>query len=75
MKEFADQAGFWKFEDDRAVLDTHAVVQNAIENMRRMEEEVTLNVVIDYLTSLGYLVVAPADESTNYEIHMDEEEL
>lgn len=50
---------FWKWEDDRAVLDTGVVVQNAITNMMRMEEEATLMGVIEFLRSRGYTVEDP----------------
>jgi hypothetical protein len=31
-------------------------------NMRRLEENATLKVVIDYLRSQGYIVIGPDDE-------------
>lgn len=60
--------GFWKTKYDsetgdfRATLDVDAVVKNTLDNMRRLEEETTLKVVIDFLRSKGYIVIAPEEE-------------
>jgi DUF1009 family protein len=62
--------GFWKTRyspesgDFYATLDVDAVVRNAIANMRRLEEETTLKVVIDYLRSVGYTVIEPVKEES-----------
>lgn len=61
--------GFWKWELDeeigpggyRAVLDVDEVVRNTIANMRRMEEQVTTRVVIDFLRSKGYIIIEPEE--------------
>jgi hypothetical protein len=63
-----EQAGFWHLtsepDSDKMQwnLDIQAVVSNAIENMQRMEEEVTLSVVIQFLRSKGYIVIPPKEE-------------
>ena len=71
MAEFepADKiSDFWKTQFNpeseafELTLDVEAVVRNAIANMRRLEEEATLKVVIDYLRSVGYIVIGPEDE-------------
>lgn len=57
--------GFWKWELDgeeyRAVLDVDEVVRNTIANMRRMEEQVTTRVVVDFLRSKGYIIIEPEE--------------
>jgi hypothetical protein len=60
--------GFWKWGhvegtgEYAAILDVDAVIQNTMANMRRLEENATLKVVIDYLRSQGYIVIGPDDE-------------
>jgi hypothetical protein len=59
--------GFWKWGDLEdggygAILDVDAVIQNTMANMRRLEENATLNVVIDFLRTRGYIVIGPDDE-------------
>ena len=67
--EPADKLGdFWKWGiiaetgEYGATLAVEAVVRNTIANMRRLEEGATLKVVIDYLRSVGYIVIGPEDE-------------
>jgi hypothetical protein len=61
----ATNVGFWKTHLDpetdtfKASLDVDAVVRNAVENMRRLEEQATLKVVVEYLRSVGYTVIEP----------------
>jgi len=45
-----------------ASLNIEAVVQNAVENMLRLEEQATLNVVVKFLEDMGYIVIAPNGE-------------
>lgn len=59
--------GFWKWstlpgDEYGAILDVDEVVRNALVNMRRLEEEATLKVVIDFLRTKGYIVIAPDEE-------------
>ena len=73
MDEFqpADKTSdFWKTQFDpesesfKLSLDVDAVVRNTIANMRRLEEEATLKVVIQYLESIGYTVIEPVKEES-----------
>lgn len=55
----------WSMRDDGdlvASLNIEAVVQNAVENMLRLEEQATLNVVVKFLEDMGYIVIAPNGE-------------
>ncbi len=52
----------WKFDEERGIrveLNTDAVIQNAIANMRRLEEEGTIRAVVDFLRDKGYVVIEP----------------
>lgn len=62
---FVSESGFWVFEEDRAKvrLNTEAVIRNAMENMRRLEEEVTLRAVVDFLRERGYYVEEPEGDT------------
>lgn len=54
--------GFWMPRSDDPTtfdLDVQAVISNALANMRRMEEEVTLHTVIEYLREKGYIIIDP----------------
>lgn len=63
-----ESTGFWRWGtiaatgEYGAILDVDAVVKNTLANMRRLEEEVTLKVVIDFLRDKGYIVIAPEEE-------------
>lgn len=62
-----ETTGFWKWSKVGnggygAILDVDEVVRNTLDNMRRLEEETTLKVVIDFLRSKGYIVIGPEDE-------------
>lgn len=57
--------GFWKWELDgeeyKATLDVDAVIRNTIANMRRMEEQMTTRIVVDFLRTKGYIVIEPEE--------------
>lgn len=59
--------GFWEWKFDEqsdayhVVLNVDEVVRNAIANMRRMEDQVTTRVVIDFLRSKGYIIIPPEE--------------
>jgi hypothetical protein len=59
-----ESVGFWNWSEEanEFSLDTDAVIRNAIDNMRRLEEQATTHVVVDYLRSIGYIVIGPEDE-------------
>lgn len=54
--------GFWmpRPEDPTTFdLDVQAIIANALANMRRLEEEVTLHTVLDFLREKGYIIIDP----------------
>lgn len=59
-----ESVGFWNWseESNEFNLDIDAVIRNTIDNMRRLEEQATTHIVVDYLRSIGYIVIGPEDE-------------
>lgn len=58
-----NESDFWAWTQEgdsmKASLNVEAVVQNAIENMMRLEDAVTRKVVVEFLRAEGYVVVEP----------------
>lgn len=60
-----NESDFWNWsqQGDQMVasLNVEAVIENAMANMRRLEEEATLEAVLKFLKERGYTIIGPED--------------